>query len=57
MRSIQPEAGMMVLFPSYLTHYTNRHMGNTRVCVSANVEPVNPSTSSDQDWSAYNFWK
>ena len=56
-RSIQPESGMMVLFPSYLTHYTNRQTGNTRVVVSANVEPVNPSESTDQDWSAYNFWK
>ncbi len=56
-RSIQPVAGMMILFPSYLMHYTNRQMGNTRVVISANVEPVLPSVSSDQDWSAYNFWK
>ena len=56
-RSVQPESGMMVLFPSYLMHYTSRQTGNTRIVVSANVEPVNPSVSSDQDWTAYNFWK
>ncbi|MBF85857.1 MAG: hypothetical protein CL489_15495 [Acidobacteria bacterium] len=43
-RHIQPTAGMLVIFPSYLTHWTTRQMSNTRVVLSANVEPVEPDT-------------
>jgi len=52
---IQPTAGMLVIFPSYLTHWTTRQMSNTRVVLSANVEPVEPQASTDQDWSAYDL--
>ena len=52
---IQPTAGMLVIFPSYLTHWTTRQMSNTRVVLSANVEPVEPETNTQQNWSAYDF--
>ena len=52
---IQPTAGMLVVFPSYLMHWTTRQMSNTRVVLSANMEPVEPDVSTQQDWSAYDF--
>lgn len=51
---IKPEAGMLVVFNSYIPHMTNRHCSDIpRTVISANFIPKNPDNSSFQDWSAY----
>jgi len=52
---IKPDTGDLVVFNSYLTHMTNRHRNRdeSRIVISANFSPKNPSATPTQDWSAY----
>lgn len=55
-RHVAPASGKIVIFPSYLNHWTTRQLlDKPRVVVSANLEPVDPSPVSFQDWTAYNL--
>jgi len=51
---ITPITGMLVLFNSYIKHFTDRHQIDTsRVVVSANLCPEEPNKTPMPDWSAY----
>jgi hypothetical protein len=46
--------GTLLIFNSYLLHWTNRQIVDSiRVNVSGNLAPVNPTTVSNDDWSKY----
>lgn len=51
---ITPQTGMLVLFNSYIKHFTDRHpLDISRVVVSANLCPEEPNKTPVPDWSAY----
>lgn len=46
--------GTLLIFNSYLLHWTNRQIVDSiRVNVSGNLAPVDPTTVSNGDWSKY----
>ena len=46
--------GTLLIFNSYLIHWTHRQHGNSiRVNVSGNLAPVTPNTRPADDWSKY----
>jgi len=48
------KTGTLLIFNSYLLHWTNRQMGGSdRVSVSGNLAPVSPTTVPMDDWSKY----
>ena len=50
---ITPHTGMLVLFNSYIKHFTDRHsQDESRVVVSANLCPEEPNKTPVPDWSA-----
>lgn len=52
--SISPEAGMLVIFNSYLKHMTTRHNSDeARFVISANLHRRHPSSAIVPDLSAY----
>lgn len=51
---ISPKPGLLVVFNSFVQHYTDRHKGDDpRVVVSANYAPQAPNVSRMPDWSVY----
>jgi hypothetical protein len=51
---LTPEKGLLVIFNSYITHMTARHVVDTpRLVVSINLGPVKPDTTPSADWSVY----
>lgn len=52
--SITPKTGMLVIFNSFMTHMTGRHLSETpRVVVSSNLSPIIPTTTRQPDLSPY----
>lgn len=50
--SLQPQTSMLIVFHSYVDHYTDRHNStNKRVCISGNYWPVEPDKSLVSDWT------
>jgi hypothetical protein len=51
---ITPITGILVLFNSYIKHFTDRHqIDASRVVVSANLCPEEPNKTPMPDWSGY----
>lgn len=51
---VEAKPGKLVIFNSFLDHYTDRHWGEQpRVCISANFKPVEPNKDVVSDWSAF----
>ena len=56
--TITPKTGMLVIFNSFMTHMTGRHLSDIpRVVVSSNLSPVNPSQTPQPDLSPYIAFK
>lgn len=56
--SITPETGMLVIFNSFMKHMTGRHLSDSsRVVVSSNLSPLNPSNTRQPDLSPYTAGK
>jgi hypothetical protein len=52
--SVVPKRGLLVIFNSYITHMTARQqVDETRIVVSMNLSPVEPTQSPNADWSVY----
>lgn len=52
--SVIPDTGMIVLFNSFIKHMTGRHESpEQRVVISANLSPMNPTTTRVPDLSPY----
>jgi hypothetical protein len=52
--SIKPKEGMLIIFNSYISHMTSRHMSDeSRIVISANLCPLEPNTKIVPDWSPY----
>lgn len=52
--SFPPEAGRMTIFNSYIPHQTGRHESKeSRVVVSANFIPQDPTKKPSPDWNDY----
>lgn len=51
---INPEQGLAVIFNSYVPHQTERHQSSEpRICISFNLEPLNPNLEVVPDMSAW----
>jgi hypothetical protein len=51
---VTPRPGLLVIFPSYILHYTDRHMcEEPRTVISANLHPLQPDITHNADWSPY----
>jgi hypothetical protein len=51
---ITPHTGLLVIFPSYTLHYTDRHTcEQPRTVISANLNPTHPNTKNNADWTPY----
>jgi hypothetical protein len=56
--SITPKTGMLVIFNSFMTQMTGRHLSEIpRVVVSSNLSPINPTTTRQPDLSPYTAGK
>lgn len=52
--TIQPRTGMLIVFNSFLDHYTDKnHSSEQRTCISANYKPVAPDKSLVSDWTSF----
>jgi len=52
--SVKPEVGTIVIFNSFLQHMTSRHKSQeSRLVVSMNWGPQNPTLDPNADWSVY----
>jgi hypothetical protein len=52
--SVEPKNGTLLIFNSFIKHFTERHLVNEdRVVVSANFIPKQPNLKPIPDWSAY----
>lgn len=52
--SVNPKDGTLLIFNSFVKHFTERHqIDEERVVVSANFRPVQPNLTPVPDWSAY----
>jgi hypothetical protein len=52
--TIKPENSKLLIFHSYVDHYTDRHSSTeNRVCISGNYWPVDPDKTTVSDWSKY----
>lgn len=52
--SVKPEVGTVVIFNSFLQHMTSRHKSHeSRLVVSMNWGPKNPTLDPNADWSVY----
>jgi len=52
--SVKPEVGTCVIFNSYIQHMTSRNKSDTsRLVVSMNLGPVDPTVDPNADWSVY----
>lgn len=52
--TVEPSAGMLLIFNSYLDHYTDRNSTTEkRTCISANYRPVSPDKSLVSDWTSF----
>ena len=52
--SVKPEVGTVVIFNSFIQHMTSRHKSqDSRLVVSMNWGPVEPTLSPNADWSVY----
>ena len=51
---VESTVGKLVIFNSYLDHYTDRHWSDDpRICISANYKPAEPDKSVVSDWSSF----
>lgn len=51
---LSPHTGMLVIFNSFISHMTSRHLGLLRrIVVSGNLCPVTPNITPIPDWSGY----
>jgi hypothetical protein len=51
---IKPENSKLLIFHSYIDHYTDRNKSpEKRVCISGNYWPVNPNKTTSSDWSKF----
>lgn len=52
---VTPKSGMLLVFNSFIQHYSDRHASDKpRIVISANFHPESPNTTVVPDWSAYN---
>lgn len=52
--SVKPETGMLLIFNSFIDHYTDKHMSDDqRTCISANYKPEEPNKSLVSDWTRF----
>jgi hypothetical protein len=52
--SVKSESGKLIIFNSFLDHYTDRHLVDAeRVCISANYKPSEPDKSLVSDWTRF----
>lgn len=52
--SIKAECGKLIIFNSFIDHYTDRHsIDSERICISANYKPVDPDKSLVSDWTRF----
>lgn len=52
--SVEPKDGTLLIFNSFVKHFTERHqIDEERVVVSANFCPVQPNLTPVPNWSAY----
>jgi hypothetical protein len=52
--SVKSEEGKLIIFNSFIDHYTDRHMSESkRICISANYKPVSPDRSLVSDWTRF----
>lgn len=52
--SVNPEPGMLIIFNSYIDHYTDKNTTfEKRTCISANYRPVVPDKSLVSDWASF----
>lgn len=52
--SVPPQAGLLVVFNSYVSHMTARHkLEEPRLVISGNTSPVSPNLEPNADWSIY----
>jgi hypothetical protein len=52
--TVPAETGKLLVFNSYILHFTQRQNKGLRVNVSGNLAPVQPASTSNADWSPYN---
>lgn len=51
---ITPKPGLLIIFPSYILHYTDRQQQpQRRTVISANLHPTKPTTTNNADWTPY----
>ena len=51
---VKPEQGKLVVFNSYIDHYTDKQIPEgDRICISANYKPVEPDKSLVSDWTKF----
>jgi|694.fasta_scaffold00969_37 hypothetical protein len=51
---VKSSVGKLVIFNSYLDHYTDRHWSDDpRICISANYKPAEPDKTVVSDWSSF----
>lgn len=52
--SVKSEQGKLVIFNSFIDHYTDKHSVDIeRICISANYKPVDPDKSLVSDWTRF----
>lgn len=52
--SVQPRTGMLLIFNSFIDHYTDKHLtDDQRTCISANYKPEEPDKSLVSDWTRF----
>lgn len=52
--SIKTQTGKLIIFNSFIDHYTSKHMSNSeRICISANYKPEMPDESVVSDWTRF----
>lgn len=51
---VKAETGKLIIFNSFLDHYTDRHLSDEqRMCISGNYKPETPDKTMVPDWSTY----
>ena len=51
---VAAETGKLIIFNSFLDHYTDRHLSEEkRMCISGNYKPETPDKTMVPDWSTY----
>lgn len=52
--SVKPQIGKLVIFNSFIDHYTDKNMSDSeRVCISANYKPLEADKSLVSDWTKF----